>query len=346
MYKGLQRTKNQGEPSYGFMRENAILAIVVVTDEVDCSYRNEFEEIFTSNKVFWADPEGNPTSAICWNAGVECTGGPGQYDACRPANLDLNGNPTGDESKAVLHPLSRYVDLVQGLEKAKKDYNPNQEVIVGVISGVPDGYYKGQADITYADTQDSEFQGDFGIGPGCSSGGGDDLQRAIPPVRLRDWAEEFDDDGEPEKNLYSVCSQDYTPALKAIAAQIESQIRPACYTECVADVDPAEDGLQVECYVEEQGPDSPTHEVPECELVGDTYEQPTADDNVCYIKRTDATQSGSALDDMSDACIDEGYNLEFELLRRPGFPAAGGTSVSATCQLAEFSQLECPNLGQ
>ena len=57
----------------------------------------------------------------------------------------------------------------------------------------------------------------FSGSPGCSSGSGDQLQTAIPPVRLRDWALEFDDNGDDRKNLYSVCSQDYTPAQLAAA---------------------------------------------------------------------------------------------------------------------------------
>ncbi len=340
MYKGLQRTKNQNEASYGFLRDNAILAIVVVTDEVDCSYNNEWKQIFESsgNKVFWSDPDAMyPTSAVCWNAGVACQGGPGMYDSCRSANYDVNANETNDSSKAVLHPLSRYNDLLQGFENSKKMLNPDQEVIVAVIGGVPDGYYLGQGDIIYADSPDPIFQGDFGIGPGCTSGGS---QTAVPPVRMREWAENFGD-----KNLYSVCSADYTPALEEIANRIASQIRPACYKDCVKDVDPATDGLQADCFVEEEVPGAPKLQVKECKLVGGVYEMPSAGDNVCFYTLSDQTQSGDPLDDMSDECIDEGWNLEFKILRREGFPAAGGTSMTATCQLSETPTVDCPGLG-
>jgi hypothetical protein len=341
MYKGLQRTKNQNELSYDFLRSSAILAVVIVTDEVDCSYNNAHKEIFeaSGNKVFWSDPDAQyPTSAVCWNAGVVCTGGPGTYNDCKSINYDVNGVETNDSAAAVLHPLSRYNDLLQGFENSKKMLNPDQEVIVAVLSGVPDGYSSGMADITYADSADPVFQNDFGIGPGCADLANN--QTAVPPVRMREWAENFGD-----RNLYSICDDDYTPALKAIADRIASQIRPACYKDCVKDNDPSVDGLQPDCFVEEEVLGSPKREVPACKLVGGVYEQPSAEDNVCYYTLTDQSQSGDPLDDMSDLCIEEGWNLEFKIERREGFPAAGGSSMTATCQLSETPTVDCPGLG-
>jgi hypothetical protein len=343
MYKSLKRSKDSSENAYGFLRENAILAIVVVTDEVDCSYQTKWGEIFESsgNRVFWQDPEAQwASSAVCWNAGVECSGPSDDYDACRPVDKDVNGNVTGDSSAAVLHPITRYSELIQGFEDEKKKLDPNQEVIIGVISGVPEGYYLGQQDIRYADSPDPGFMDDFGIGPGCTSVVDGVDQAAVPPVRMRDWAEDFGDE-----NLYSVCSKDYTPALKRIAFEIADQIRPACYKNCAADIDPATEGLQVECFVEETVPSQPTELIPECRKVGGQWELPSAADNVCYFTRTDQTQSGDAIDDMADDCVEDGFNLEFELLRREGFPAAGGSSVTATCELADFPTVDCPNLG-
>jgi hypothetical protein len=344
MYKGLQRTKNQNESSYGFLRDAAILAVVIVTDEVDCSYNNDWKEIFeaSGNKVFWSDPDAQyPTSAVCWNAGVKCTGGPGTYDACQSINYDTNGVETSDSDKAVLHPLSRYNDLLQGFENSKKMLNPDQEVIVAVLGGVPDGYSSGMQDITYADSADPVFQGDFGIGPGCADlSDPDNPQTALPPVRMKEWAENFGD-----RNLYSICDDDYTPALQAIADRIASQIKPACYKDCVKDTDPATAGLQPDCFVEEEVPGSPKLQVEACALVGGAYEMPSADDNVCYYTLTDQSQSGDSLDDMSDECIEDGWNLEFKILRREGFPAAGGSSMTATCQLSETPTVDCPNLG-
>src|SRR5690606_38756229 len=111
------------------------------------SANNEHNSIFLpdGNKVFWSlpDEQTSPTSAVCWNAGVECTGGPGTYDDCHSVNLDVDGNAVSDgraDQDAVMRPMSRYISLLQGLEQSKQQINPGQEVLVAAIAGVPMGY--------------------------------------------------------------------------------------------------------------------------------------------------------------------------------------------------------------
>src|SRR5690606_18273285 len=123
MYLALARAQATSEASYGFLRSNAILAVVFVTDEADCSYNKDWSEIFDKdgNQVFWSDPTLlTPTSAVCWNAGVQCSGDPSGYESCEPVNKDVNGNITDVESDAVLHPMSRYVGLLAGIEAEKQ----------------------------------------------------------------------------------------------------------------------------------------------------------------------------------------------------------------------------------
>ena len=57
-----------------------------------------------------------------------------------------------------------------------------------------------------------------------------------------------------------------------------------------------------------------------------------------------AEATDNPVDDMSDFCVDRGWNLEFTLVRREGFPAPGGTSVEATCQLSQNKAIDCPEL--
>ena len=273
MNKALIRFDTMTDEAFGFKRESALLAIVQVTDEVDCSYNNDHVAIFEADggKVFWGDMTSNfPTSALCWNAGTSCTGDSTNYD-CTSADFDANGVDitTGPnaEDDAVLHPLSRYISRVQGIENQKKTINPEQEVIVALIGGVGDN-----GEPSYADSQDAVFMGDFGIGPGCQapvdgatacatdadcagigtqvcSGTGRcvEPQTAVPPVRLAEFTENF-----TEGNMFTVCSDNYAPALEAIASAIEDQLRPACYTECVQDQNATTPGiLEPECSVVE-----------------------------------------------------------------------------------------------
>ena len=353
MYKALRRTTDEDENEFGFIRDNAILSIVFVTDEADCSFNTDWEAIFygpedDGNQVFWSLPEEQTaaTSAVCWNAGVACTPqGAGTYDECHAQDKDINGNDVPREradDDAVLFPVSRYIDLVQGFEDKKKEINPNQEVLVAAISGVPQAY-PGE-EIVYAQgtnaSDRNSFQAKYGVAEGCSS----QVAEAVPPVRLKEFADAFLQD-EEDVNLFSVCNPSYEEALESIADAIRDQIRPPCMPACVQDVDPVREGVQVSCTMTETYHDDSgsivKDNVPECEP-DDTLPE---DADACWVALTDqsgTTPSGS--DDMQDACIDDGWNLEFRVVRREGVAARGGASVSATCQLSQNKAVDCPAL--
>lgn len=347
MFKAVRNAQDSSQNQFGFIRDSAILSIVFVTDEADCSFNRALEEtVFgpddanpPGNQVFWSLPElqSSPTSAVCWNAGVACDFDL-ESDQCRSINLDVDGNETDDSDNAALYPLSKYTTLVQNLEDEKKLLNPGQEVIVSAIAGVPQNYPEIQQ-LNYGLGADAgnpdSFQARFGIGQGCSS----EVAEAVPPVRLKEFAETFLV-GEDDNNLFSVCSTDYGPALESIAESIRDQLKPACMPACVADVDAVGEGLQPLCTLTQTtGPDDVN--IPEC---GDGGSVPEGAD-VCFVSLVDQDESTpSADDDMDPACIDEGWNLEFRVNRREGVPAPGGAQVSATCQLSPNKVVDCPNL--
>ncbi len=357
MYKALRRSEAPDEASFGFLRRDAVLAVVFVTDEVDCSHQNKWSDMFMpeGNRVFWADPEAEfPTSAVCWNAGVACTGGPGVYEECHAENYDIEGMPEATDDAAVLHPVQRYTKFLRDLEHSKQLFDPTKKVLVTVLGGVPEGYATGE-ELIYDEGTDLAFFDENGIGPGCSSPGG----KATPPVRLRELAEHFEEDG--QRNVYSVCGPDYIPALEAIAEAVTEQIRPACFYGCAADGNPSTRELDANCKLTERGFDNGgwTHlDVPECVLLCDdrpcspeNHHQARAwtwpeDTNVCYRKRTDRGEPATAsrLDDMHQTCIDAGFNLEFVLERRAGVLLAAGTEVTATCELSPDPAVDCPDL--
>jgi hypothetical protein len=340
MYKALLRSEKEDEPQYGFVRSNAILSVVIVTDEVDCSYNSDYGSIFLpadmgGNEVFWepeptgVTPTGFPSSAVCWNAGVACTGGPGAYDECHAENYDLDGNVGAADDAAVLHPLSRYIGFMEDLEDQKRDFTPNAEVLVALIAGVPAGYETEQAELVYADATGQE-QHDFGIGAGCVNG----ELHARPPVRERELAEAFEVGG--QRNVYSICANDFAPALDSIADSIRDQLRPTCMPACVADTNPVTgDVVDPSCSLIQQSPRPEGGidelDIPEC----DDGALPDGAD-VCYVAVVG--------DDMHPQCSDEGWNLEFRLVRRQGVPAPAGTSVGATCQLSTNKAVDCPGL--
>ncbi|MGH1341154.1 MAG: vWA domain-containing protein [Nannocystales bacterium] len=347
MWKALRLARMGEQNQSGFLRDNAILSIVFVTDEADCSFNRElqntvFGEDGVGNQAFWSlpDVQQSPTSAVCWNAGVSCDFSL-ESDQCTSINLDVDGNETSDDDLASLYPLSKYTTFVEDIERDKKERNPGQEVIVSAIAGVPENYPDIQL-LSYAEGPDAtnpdSFQAKFGIGQGCSS----EVAEAVPPVRLREFAETFLV-GEDDNNLFSVCSTDYGPALESIAESIRDQLKPACMPECVADND-IEEGLQPLCTLTQtynDGSGTEEDNVPECGADGSVPEGA----DLCFVNLVDQDGStDSEDDDMDPACIEAGWNLEFRVNRREGVPAPGGAQISATCQLSSNKLVDCPGL--
>ena len=82
MWKALRRAQTDDDPAHGFIRDGAILSVVHVTDEEDCSYSTDWDSIFLpeGDRTFWADP----TAASPTSPKSSCIGDPA-YSVCGPA---------------------------------------------------------------------------------------------------------------------------------------------------------------------------------------------------------------------------------------------------------------------
>ena len=295
MLRALHRAREDGEDEFGFLRDDAVLAIVFVTDEADCSKLPDADTV--------------SSSAACWDAGVRCDA---TYETCVP------------EDNELLHPVDRYIDYVTAFEDLKQQLNPGREVVVAAIAGVPRGYP--EVPLEYAPGP-AGFAAEFGIGPGCAS----PVTRAVPPVRLAAFADAFG------HNLFSVCEISYVGALETIADKIRAQIRPACMPACVADHDPDTPGLQPSCHLTHdyrtEAGQLIEHDIPEC----DPGEVIPDDETLCYVPLT-------APDEMDEACVEEGWNLEFKIIRSPDETPPPFPTISADCNLSKDKRTDCPGL--
>jgi hypothetical protein len=280
------------------------------------------------NKVFWDDPEAT------WRRPRRPAGT--RACDCHAENYDVKGQPGASDADAVLHPVSRYINQLQQIEDTKRGIVNDAEVLVAVIGGVPVGYEDG-GEVTYSSVASQTFLDDFGIAPGCTLGEG----TAVPPVRMREFAEAFQV-GE-DRNMFSICQDDYSKALEAIADKIRDQIKPACMPECVKDVDPTTPILDPECRIEEELLDGSSVSLPLCVKSGGEW-APPAGVSACYVALVDDEGlTPGTDDDLSEACQDVGWNLEFKLYRDG--PAPAGSTVTATCVLSEKASVDCPGLG-
>ena len=223
-----------------FLRDEAVLAIAIVTDEADCSVNPQTGYgYFSNDETYWATlPQSEmkwPSSSICWNGGVECDpdpDNPGYYKDCVSVEND------------VLHPITRYIDYLKG-ELVEKQ---NKEVIMLGILGVPEvtahnpeAPYEptdgGVKTLEYRDWTEADIipgsgysteQGafDFGIGPGCTGGNETDGFRgqAIPPVRVKEVCESLDTEDGIRCCIESICDDDFSPAIRCLTGLIQETI--------------------------------------------------------------------------------------------------------------------------
>jgi hypothetical protein len=219
---------NQGELACngGFLRENALLAVVVLADEDDCSA--------TDNRLFTGDPSLGPLESYrCFEFGTQCneeitrTIG-ATYTGCEPREEADCPWPGG----CYLRPISSYVDFFSTLK-------PPGKFIYAAIAGPwqPN-------DAVFIESED----GDPDVASSCNGGS------AAPGIRLRALADALGEDGlyAPDLNA-SVCSASYLPALEELELRIHERLRPACLPSPLTDAngDLIESPSEAICTVDE-----------------------------------------------------------------------------------------------
>lgn len=330
----------------GFLREDALLAVIFLTDEADCSapQENHFElQSGASGPIFWSDPLA-ATSGACWNAGVTCEGGPGVWDDCFAVDKGWDGFPTDDPNGSVLYPRTRYTDALVELSLARQAAGNNGQILLAAIEGVPLDYPMTGIPL-YQDSVFEDFNTEYGIGPPCNVGTESlDEPPALPDVRLRDVVESFASD---EANVFSVCSTDYSVALQSFAGAIGEISERSCVGGCVADTSP-DFGLQPACRLVEEFPvelGEPNRIVEPCLITDDTWDFPGPLVHTCYRVLDDRAQTTTTpVDDMAPHCITSGFNLELLVERRIDIPVPSGTSIAVACDLVAEPGVRCEDV--
>ncbi len=246
MLQALDPNKTWNQGAQPFLRPGAVLAIVMVTDELDCSTLNytHFDYGPGGDRTYWEDVPGmpgtkkDPTSAVCWNGGTDCVdaNNDGVYESCMSAN------------KNVLQPASRYIDYLQ---KALVEDRNKQVVMLGIL-GVPpvtarneeppfEPIAGGVFDLVYRDWLATDIlpgdpksaadkQYEFGIGPGCSNIA---TGQAVPPVRIKEVCESLniaDDPSTPTNEeklrccIESICDTDFSNAINCLAGILQNEL--------------------------------------------------------------------------------------------------------------------------
>jgi hypothetical protein len=230
----------------GFLRPDAYLGIVMLTNEDDCSAPTD-TTIYSLN----GSPESitNPDGPI---ADYRCNGGPhgghlckdpksagaaGAYDT-PPVNppADATGSPAilpladckdNDSGSSALIPVSKFVNDIKALKP-----DPDHQILVGEIIAPAAPYaVTWVPTLTPGGTMENWPQvmhscgaaGGPGVNPDPSTQTIGDGSFGDPGVREADFAHAF-----PNSVLASICDKDYSQSMTAIAAALGQLITPPC----------------------------------------------------------------------------------------------------------------------
>jgi hypothetical protein len=228
------RAALEGDPQDGtrFLRRNALLALVVVTDEDDCSAPAD-------SQVFGPAATGDdPALAYrCQEAGVRCAG------------RRLSESPAGDLADCApapdgggLVPVSDYVAFFGGL-KTRPD-----QFVASVLAGWPSRYGLDEAGSVRA------------VRPACAR----NASPVLPAVRLRAFVEALG----PQAQLLDLCdpSDPVEAVIRPIGEHLAVKLGYPCLPADLVDGDPARPGIQPLCSVSETRDDAPVaRPLPSCE---------------------------------------------------------------------------------
>jgi hypothetical protein len=201
----------------GFLRPDAVLGVVMLTDEDDCSAYNP--EIFNPESPEFRD--GDPNFR-CFQSGVICQGDdvykPGLRADCHPRT----------ESEYITN-VSEYVDYMKELKPDPRDR------VLSAIIGDP-GSVSVEVNMDGLDAQ---------LVASCEDSMG---EAAYPGVRLAAFVDNFQEQGERS----SLCNEGPQHGLDTMVRKLRQSMGTTCLAGDITDIDPDTAGRQVGCRVYEQ----------------------------------------------------------------------------------------------
>ena len=191
----------------GFLRPDALLVVIVLTDEDDASVKDHAIFGLPADQVGEGDFRAQPLYAYTCDQPISATA-PGQYTNCRT------------RTDSYLETPEHYHDFLAGLK------GPGQ-VVVAVIGGDP------IANISVGPI-DQPFVQQLALEPSCTATIDGSFSIGRPAIRLNDFVSRFGEEGE----LATVCQSDYSKVLTDIGAAMARAVSPclsqqADPTDCV-----------------------------------------------------------------------------------------------------------------
>ncbi|MEO5769994.1 MAG: hypothetical protein ABIS92_16690 [Polyangia bacterium] len=211
--RALQRATNPADPvNGGFLRHDALLGVVMLTNEDDCSVSDD-STLLDPGQTTLADLLGGYQSYRCNEFGHLCDGMPPPHQLSGPIALH---NCVSAEEKGRLKPVADFVSFLKQLKG--DDLENHNRVLVAALTGKPDKYV--------VEMQPNDNLSPPQLQPAVqhSCTGSNPKEYGDPAVRIKTWVDAFGQNGV----LESICDDDYEMSMRKIADAIVRSLEPAC----------------------------------------------------------------------------------------------------------------------
>lgn len=243
--RALEPGADQPPENMGFLRTDAFLSIILITNEDDCSAPPD-SDLFDTASMTVADPLGPLASFRCNEFGHLCSG---KKPPRTPAVLD---NPPAPPCvSAEDGRLLRVADVVARTKKLKN--NDASKIIVAAVAGEYKPYGMPLPyEVFIPDDATAMAQGYVGGVPNIKhSCVAMDGTYGDPSVRIAQWVTAFNG------TFVSICNKTFESALTQIATAIGKAIGPQCVDGTLVDSDHDQtNGIQPECVVTDLSTDA------------------------------------------------------------------------------------------
>jgi hypothetical protein len=245
----LQRPENQA-----FLREDAYLAIVLISDEDDCSAPWESD-------MFLASHKDETTSLRCATRGHVCDGHNLEYPTTQEFKTDLANCAARDTNDMALMKISEIIGAVR-----EKKARPSEQIIVAGIFGWPaDGATDGKGNpaqyhIGVDPTAVAGQEGKLDYLPICEVQG---LGKNYAGIRLKAFVDAF---GKDNGLMFPLCANDFKTPMQKIGEKLRKTLDDTCINYPLIDTS-RQDGLQPTCSVVDRVPAGKTYtetKIPPC----------------------------------------------------------------------------------
>jgi hypothetical protein len=192
----------------GFLRPNAFLAVVLITNEDDCSAPPD-STLFDPTSRLVSDSLGPLASYRCNEYGHLCNGKAPPRTSANNANVDLSGTCVSNENGPLIH----VADVITKLKALKAD---PKKVLVAAIAAPVTPYI-----VTFGAPQaKDDTQLWPSVAHSCMAA---DKTYGDPAIRINQWVSGF-----ANGVFEEICADSFAPALKVIGMEIGKVIGAPC----------------------------------------------------------------------------------------------------------------------